>query len=124
MDDIFILEIKNLNWINVEIKGSLLTGRCGHTASCIDTKLFIYGGYNYNGFVKSDVIVVELDNSNATSLNSADIFSEKALLEKNTKPLEKKTHNEVKTDRPDPRKHLIEDLKSKASSSALSLPFL
>lgn len=66
LNDVYLLEIKNLNWINVEIRGAISKGRCGHCSTAIDSKLFIFGGYNYDGFIKSDLMVLELDNSTAT----------------------------------------------------------
>lgn len=63
LNDICLMDLKTMSWIHVDIKGTSLFGRCGHTSACVETRLFIYGGYNYNGFVKSDVVVLELDNS-------------------------------------------------------------
>lgn len=45
------------------MKGTNVPGRCGHSSACIDTKIFIFGGYNYNGFVKSEILVIELDSN-------------------------------------------------------------
>lgn len=61
MNDLHILEIRNLSWIHVDIRGHSMSGRCSHSATAIDDKLFIFGGVNYTGFVKSDLLIIELN---------------------------------------------------------------
>ena len=67
LNDIYIFDLKGNNWANVEIKGYPLPGRCGHSAACVETRLFIFGGCNYDGFVKSELVVLELESSISVS---------------------------------------------------------
>ncbi|CAD8055403.1 unnamed protein product [Paramecium sonneborni] len=77
LNDIHLLDIKNRTWISVDIKGNQVAGRCNHTSSCIDSKLYIFGGYNYSGFVKSDLLVIELDPVIVQKLAQEDVITEK-----------------------------------------------
>jgi hypothetical protein len=43
------------------MKGFAVPGRCSHSAAIVETKLYIFGGINYSGFVKSDFLVIELN---------------------------------------------------------------
>ena len=38
-------------------------GRAGHCAAQDENRLLIFGGYNENGFVKADIVWLELDQS-------------------------------------------------------------
>lgn len=53
--------MKNLTWISVEIKGYLVDGRCGHSSAIVESKLYVFGGCNYSGFLKSDLLIIEID---------------------------------------------------------------
>lgn len=61
LNDVHLLDMKSLSWISVDIKGNEVQGRCGHSAACIESKLYIFGGCNYSGFLKSDLLIIELD---------------------------------------------------------------
>lgn len=61
MNDIHLLDMKNLTWISVEIKGYLVDGRCGHSSAIVESKLYVFGGCNYSGFLKSDLLIIEID---------------------------------------------------------------
>ncbi|CAD8151919.1 unnamed protein product [Paramecium pentaurelia] len=77
LNDIHLLDMKTLTWINVEIKGSQVAGRCGHSAACIESKLYIFGGCNYSGFLKSDLLIIELDPIQAQQFGQQDVIYEK-----------------------------------------------
>ncbi|CAD8166028.1 unnamed protein product [Paramecium pentaurelia] len=78
LNDLHILEIRNLSWTSVEIRGHHpISGRCSHSAAVIDDRLFIFGGVNYTGFVKSDLLIIELNQSKAQELSQYEAQTER-----------------------------------------------
>ncbi|CAD8067561.1 unnamed protein product [Paramecium sonneborni] len=69
LNDLYIFEIRNLSWSIVDIKRYPTSGRCSHSAAAIDEKLYIFGGVNYTGFVKSDLLIFELNQQKAQDLS-------------------------------------------------------
>ncbi|CAD8063649.1 unnamed protein product [Paramecium sonneborni] len=69
LNDLYILEIRNLSWSFVDVKRYPTSGRCSHSAAVIDEKLFVFGGVNYTGFVKSDLLIFELNQQKAQDLS-------------------------------------------------------
>lgn len=63
-----MFEIRNCSWSQVEMKGFAVPGRCSHSAAIVESKLYIFGGINYSGFVKSDFLVIELNQEKAHDL--------------------------------------------------------
>ncbi|MCQ2819106.1 MAG: kelch repeat-containing protein [archaeon] len=72
MNDFFALDLENLVWIKIktyyneldpreEEFGISMTKRAGHCAEVVDNELIIFGGYNENSFVKTDLMVYNLD---------------------------------------------------------------
>ena len=61
--DLFILDIMNFQWLQVELFGSKIeNGRMGHCSEIINDKLFIFGGCDENNkYVSAKVICIELD---------------------------------------------------------------
>ncbi|CAD8132067.1 unnamed protein product [Paramecium octaurelia] len=95
LNDLHLLDIKNQTWISVDIRGNQVAGRCNHTSSCIDSKLYIFGGCNQSGFIKSDLLVIELDPILVQKLSSEDDFVERPVkqqLKVTFKPEIKKDH--------------------------------
>ncbi|CAD8193958.1 unnamed protein product [Paramecium pentaurelia] len=123
LNDLFLFDVKNSSWIQLELKGAQMPGRCGHSSSCIDTKIFIFGGYNYNGFVKSDVLVIELDSNISHQLIQSDKINEdkprnsKIRVSFHQLPEKRKT-----IDKTNERKKEIEKLNFKNSHSFLPMP--
>ncbi|CAD8142800.1 unnamed protein product [Paramecium pentaurelia] len=77
LNDLHILEIRNLTWSHLDIRGHPSSGRCSHSATVIDEKLFIFGGVNYSGFVKSDLLIIELNQSKAQDLGQYESQTER-----------------------------------------------
>jgi len=50
------------------MRGFPVPGRCSHSAAIVETKLYIFGGINYSGFVKSDLLIIELSLERAQDL--------------------------------------------------------
>ncbi|RUS21331.1 hypothetical protein BC937DRAFT_93014 [Endogone sp. FLAS-F59071] len=60
-NDIVLLDLKTLTWSRPEIRGVLPTGRVKHSASVHDNKLYIAGGCTADGFITSDMNVLDLN---------------------------------------------------------------
>lgn len=63
LNDIHLLQVKTLQWMNIIIGGKDFLPRCSHGSAVVDTKLYIFGGYNNQGFVNADLEILELDQS-------------------------------------------------------------
>ena len=65
MDDTFILELVNLNWIKIKLYSNndnfKVISRFGHNSSIFDNKLIIFGGMNNNNYIGSSLFIVNLD---------------------------------------------------------------
>ena len=65
INDTFILELINLNWIKVNlysnIKDFKIISRFGHNSSIYENKLIIFGGVNNNNYIGSSLFIVNLD---------------------------------------------------------------
>ena len=61
--DLFVLDIMNFQWINVELFGaSIKAGINGHSSNIINDKLFIFGGCDENNkYIKAKLLCIELD---------------------------------------------------------------
>ncbi|CAK65978.1 unnamed protein product (macronuclear) [Paramecium tetraurelia] len=77
LNDLHVLEIRNLSWSNVDIRGHPSPGRCSHSASVIEEKLFIFGGVNQTGFVKCDLLIIELNQSKALEMSQYESQTER-----------------------------------------------
>ncbi|CAK73463.1 unnamed protein product (macronuclear) [Paramecium tetraurelia] len=77
LNDLHILEIRNFSWTQVDVRGYSTLGRCSHSAAAIDDKLYIFGGVNYTGFVKSDFLIIELNQSKAQELSQYEAQTER-----------------------------------------------
>lgn len=65
LDDTFIFNIENYNWIRVEIlsqvKNFRVLNRCAHSSVIYSNKLIIFGGMNNNNYLGSALFIVNLD---------------------------------------------------------------
>ena len=65
LDDTFILELVNLNWIKIKLYSNndnfKVISRFGHNSSIFDNKLIIFGGMNNNNYIGSSLFIVNLD---------------------------------------------------------------
>ncbi|KRX02384.1 Galactose oxidase/kelch, beta-propeller [Pseudocohnilembus persalinus] len=60
-DEIYILELSNLNWIKGVYKGGIQAGpRQNHLSFVIDNQMYIFGGINIQGFVSNETFRLEL----------------------------------------------------------------
>ena len=61
--DLFVLDIMNFQWINVNLfGGSIKKGITGHCSSIINDKLFIFGGCDENNkYINAKILCVDLD---------------------------------------------------------------
>lgn len=61
LNDFFFLDLERMLWIRIETNDIDIPHRAGHTAGLIENDLIIFGGYNDKHFVKSDLMVCNLD---------------------------------------------------------------
>ncbi|KAL4500675.1 hypothetical protein ABPG72_003099 [Tetrahymena utriculariae] len=60
-DDLFILQLNDLQWFECATVGFGLQNRANHEAVCFDTQLLIFGGLGEQGFYSFEVLKIELD---------------------------------------------------------------
>ena len=77
LDDTFILELVNLNWIKIKLYSNndnfKVISRFGHNSSIFDNKLIIFGGMNNNNYIGSSLFIVNLDfNFSPKIMNAAE----------------------------------------------------
>ncbi|ERN03111.1 rab9 effector protein with kelch motifs [Amborella trichopoda] len=60
LNDVHILDLKNMRWISPEVKGDLPAPRDSHTAVAIDNRLIVYGGDCGDHYL-GDVDVLDMD---------------------------------------------------------------
>jgi hypothetical protein len=61
LNDFFLLDLEQMKWIRLETNNNEITSRAGHSAGMIGTDLIIFGGYNDRHYVKSDLMVCNMD---------------------------------------------------------------
>ena len=65
LDDTFILELVNLNWIKIKLYSNndnfKVISRFGHNSSIFSNKLIIFGGINNNNYIGSSLFIINLD---------------------------------------------------------------
>jgi hypothetical protein len=65
LNDTFILNLENLNWIQVELfsqrENFQIFPRCGHSSFIYSNKLIICGGMNNNNYLGSALLIVNLN---------------------------------------------------------------
>ena len=80
-NDMFFLDVETLNWINIELNYNKNFYPRGEHCSCIvDNELIIFGGQNEKFFLKSDLLICNLDIG-----ESAKIIKNKYFKNKNRK---------------------------------------
>ena len=60
INDINVLDLKTLAWCKITLTGKYFAPRCSHTAAMVETRLYIFGGYGFDGFTSSDLQILEL----------------------------------------------------------------
>ena len=78
LNDTFILNLENLNWIQVELFSQNdnfnVFSRCGHSSVIYDDKLIICGGMNNNNYLGSALLIVNLDGTFNPFIKTSDFF--------------------------------------------------
>ena len=76
LDDTFILELVNLNWIKIKLYSNnsdfKVISRFGHNSSIYGNKLIIFGGMNNNNYVGSTLFIINLDFNFSPKMINAD----------------------------------------------------
>ena len=60
-NDMFFLDVQTLSWINIEFNDDIFPPRASHCSCLFDNELIIFGGKNENFFLKSDLLICNLD---------------------------------------------------------------
>ncbi|CAD8181227.1 unnamed protein product [Paramecium octaurelia] len=68
LNDLFVLQLQQLNWVMVQQIGSLKHGKCSHCSISIDSKILIFGGYTQNVYANADIQLIELDQNRVTKM--------------------------------------------------------
>ena len=78
LNDTFILNLINLNWIEIELYSQYndfkIFSRCGHCSIIYENKLIICGGMNNNNYIGSSLLIVNLDEDYNSVLKTSDIM--------------------------------------------------
>ena len=61
-NDMYFLDVQTLSWINIELNNDQkFPTRGGHSSCLVDNELIIFGGKNEKYFLKSDLLICNLD---------------------------------------------------------------
>ena len=61
-NDFYFLDLERMLWISLEYNENIHNyPRCGHVAEIVDNELIIFGGYNDKFYLKSDLMICNLD---------------------------------------------------------------
>ena len=61
-NDMFFLDVQTLTWVNIELNDdNIFPSRGSHCSCIVDNELIIFGGNNEKYFLKSDLLVCNLD---------------------------------------------------------------
>lgn len=60
-NDMFFLDVETLSWINIEFNDNIYPARAAHCSCLSDNELIIFGGKNEDYFLKSDLLICNLD---------------------------------------------------------------
>lgn len=63
LSDIWFLNIRNLEWIDVKIQNDIERSRFCHMSAIHDTKLYIFGGLHDDKYASNELFYFELDPS-------------------------------------------------------------
>lgn len=59
--EVHLLNLRNLNWLEIQVNGFVPEPRAQHATSSYKTSLYIFGGVDHNGFCKADIMIIELN---------------------------------------------------------------
>jgi N-acetylneuraminic acid mutarotase len=60
-NDMFFLDVETLSWINIEFNDNIYPARAAHCSCLLGNELIIFGGKNEDYFLKSDLLICNLD---------------------------------------------------------------
>jgi dynein heavy chain len=76
LDDLYVLSLKTWQWSKVPAKGTFPERRCGHNASAVEKKIYVFGGSNSSGqFSDLHCLDTELDPPVWSRLQQCDLPS-------------------------------------------------
>lgn len=58
--DVWLLNLENLHWVNIEVLGSLNRFRFAHAFTVVDERLFVFGGASNLAFTDSELYILEM----------------------------------------------------------------
>lgn len=68
-NDVFILDLQSMLWLNVTVFGEVPMGRSGHTSEGSGSKVFIFGGVTNTCYCSGDMWMLELDQSLVSTMD-------------------------------------------------------
>ncbi|CAD8175850.1 unnamed protein product [Paramecium octaurelia] len=68
LNDIFVLQIQQFSWSQVQQIQQLKHGKCRHSSVSIDSKILIFGGYAQHVFANADIQLLELDQNKVAKM--------------------------------------------------------
>lgn len=80
LDDTSILYLNNMNWVKIQNLGSKPSPRTRANIGFFDSKIFVFGGLNQDGFLNNDIQILELDKEISLSM----YHKHKALMRKHS----------------------------------------
>ena len=69
-DDIHILHLEKLRWLQVTSSGIQRSPRFSHTAGSFGTRLVVFGGMNFESYIPSELEITELDQEIAAKMQN------------------------------------------------------
>ena len=63
LEDFYTLQLETLTWVAVRVSGIYGSGRCAHISGVAGTSLIIFGGINFNVYCKSELNIIEMNQS-------------------------------------------------------------
>eukprot|EP00828_Plagiopyla_frontata_P004583 TRINITY_DN11683_c0_g1_i1.p2 TRINITY_DN11683_c0_g1~~TRINITY_DN11683_c0_g1_i1.p2 ORF type:complete len:147 (+),score=11.02 TRINITY_DN11683_c0_g1_i1:424-864(+) len=68
LNDLFILQLNTMEWIEVKKFGIEMIPRSSHCAITSGSQIIVFGGMNLSGLVKTDLLIIEFNQNKAHSL--------------------------------------------------------
>ncbi|KAL4478030.1 hypothetical protein ABPG72_013469 [Tetrahymena utriculariae] len=110
LNDMHILNVEFLTWYKVDIKGQKSINRANHCAVSYDSKLLIFGGLNQEGYVSSQIQMIELDETLSQQMYDKDLQKQKFIHEQSNKQFrqtsEQKKQDKIKQEFSEKRKSI------------------
>ncbi|CAD8086895.1 unnamed protein product [Paramecium sonneborni] len=102
LNDLYVLQLMQMNWVLVQQIGALKYGKCSHCSVSIDSKILIFGGYTQNVYANADIQLIELDQQKVSKMikenkinNQLTISSSDLLTNANLKVFKTELYQEI-----------------------------